>query len=37
MPFGLDLKSVVIGILFAYFVLPKVLGLVSSRKATATA
>lgn len=36
MPFGLQTKSLIVGILFAYFVLPHILGLVSKRKATAT-
>jgi hypothetical protein len=29
MPFGLDLKSVVIGMALAYFVLPFILGLIN--------
>jgi hypothetical protein len=29
MPFGLDLKSVIVGVLFAYFVLPWIMGMVS--------
>jgi len=37
MPFGLDLMSFVIGIIFAYFVLPRLLGLFQSRGRTATA
>lgn len=36
MPFGLQLKSLIVGILFAYFVLPRLLGLVNTHKATAT-
>lgn len=32
MPFGLDLKSLIIGIIIAYFVLPRVLGMLASRK-----
>lgn len=31
LPFGLDLKSVVVGLLLAYFVLPWVMGLFSRR------
>lgn len=27
MPFGLDLKSMIVGALIAYFVLPRVLGM----------
>jgi hypothetical protein len=37
MPFGLDLMSIIVGILLAYFVLPRVLGLFQSRGRTATA
>lgn len=29
MPFGLDLKSILVGALLAYFVLPRLLGLLS--------
>lgn len=29
MPFGLDLKSIVVGALLAYFVVPRILGLLS--------
>jgi hypothetical protein len=36
MPFGLDLKSVVLGLLIAYFVLPYVMGLLASRKSVST-
>lgn len=36
MPFGLQAKSLIVGVLIAYFVLPHVIGLVSKRKATAT-
>ena len=32
MPFGLDVKSMVVGALVAYFVVPWVLGMMSSRK-----
>jgi len=34
MPFGLDFKSLIVGALIAYFVLPWVLGMVGSRKST---
>lgn len=37
MPFGLDLMSFIVGILFAYFLLPRILGFVQSRGRTATA
>ena len=30
MPFGLQLKSVIVGMLIAYFVLPAILGMVSN-------
>ena len=29
MPFGLDLKSIIVGALIAYFVVPRVLGLIN--------
>lgn len=32
MPFGLDVKSVAVGIIFALFVYPRIVALVSSRK-----
>ena len=32
MPFGLDLKSIIVGLLIAYFVLPYVMGFISSRR-----
>lgn len=32
MPFGLDLKSMVVGALIAYFAVPWVLGMLSARK-----
>lgn len=31
MPFGLDLKSVIVGVLFALFVWPWILGMVTRR------
>lgn len=37
LPLGLDLKSVIVGIVLAYFVLPMLLRLVSARKATPVA
>lgn len=37
MPFGLDLKSIVLGIILALFVYPRVVALVAKPKATATA
>lgn len=37
MPFGLDLLSFIVGIVFAYFLLPRILGLFASRGRTATA
>ncbi len=36
LPFGLDLKSVIVGVLVAYFVVPWVMGLVASRKSAGT-
>jgi hypothetical protein len=36
MPFGLDLKSIVLGLLIAYFVLPYVMGAISSRRTPST-
>lgn len=32
MPFGLDIKSVAVGIIFALFVYPRIMAMVSSRK-----
>jgi hypothetical protein len=32
MPFGLDLKSLIVGMLIAYFLVPYVLGFVASKK-----
>jgi hypothetical protein len=37
MPFGLDLKSIVVGILLAYFILPRILSMFQSRGRTQTA
>lgn len=37
MPFGLDLKSLIVGILLAYFIIPRIIGMVQSRGKTATA
>lgn len=34
MPFGLDLKSIIVGILLALFVYPWVMSLIASRKTT---
>jgi len=36
MPFGLQAKSLIVGVLIAYFVVPHVLGLLNKRKSTAT-
>jgi len=36
MPFGLDLKSIVVGALLAYFVVPWVMGAMASRKSAST-
>lgn len=36
MPFGLDLKSIILGVLVAYFVIPYVMGMLSSRKTPPT-
>lgn len=36
-PFGLDLKSIVIGMLLAYFALPWILGMLAGRKGNRTA
>lgn len=33
MPFGLDLKSIIVGILIAYFLIPMVTGALSNRNA----
>lgn len=33
MPFGLDLKSIIVGILLAYFVVPMVMGLINKPSA----
>lgn len=37
MPFGLDLKSIILGIIFAYYVLPRLVGMVNRPKGTVTA
>lgn len=37
LPFGLDLKSVLVGALIAYFAVPWVLGMVASRRQPASA
>lgn len=37
MPLGLDLKSIIVGIILALFVYPRVVALVNKPKATATA
>lgn len=37
MPFGLDLKSLVVGALIAYFVVPWVMGMISSRGTSSAA
>lgn len=37
MPFGLDLKSLIIGIVIALWVFPWVMGMISSRKSQPTA
>ena len=36
LPFGLDLKSLIVGVLIAYFVIPWVMGMVASRKSAST-
>lgn len=36
LPFGLDLKSVIVGVLVAYFVIPWVMGFIASRKSAGT-
>lgn len=37
MPFGLHLMSLIVGALLAWFVIPRLLGLIQSRGKTATA
>lgn len=37
MPFGLDLKSMIVGALIAYFLVPRVIGFVSGVRAGNTA
>lgn len=37
MPFGLDLKSIVVGILLALFVYPRVVALIAKPKASQSA
>lgn len=37
MPFGLDIKSLIVGALIAWFLIPWVMGMISSRKATPSA
>jgi antibiotic biosynthesis monooxygenase (ABM) superfamily enzyme len=37
MPFGLDLKSLIVGILLAWFVIPWVQGMIAPRAPAATA
>jgi hypothetical protein len=37
LPFGLDLKSVIVGVLVAYFVIPWVMGMISSRRPATSA
>lgn len=37
LPFGLDLKSIIVGMLVAYFVIPWVLGLMNRGRPTAQA
>lgn len=36
LPFGLDLKSVVVGVLLAYFVVPFVMGKIGSMRSNST-
>lgn len=36
MPFGLDLKSMLVGALIAYFVIPIIMGFIASRKTATT-
>ncbi len=36
MPFGLDLKSIIVGFLLAYFVVPWVLGMINRPATTVT-
>ena len=37
MPFGLDFKSVLVGVLMAWFLIPWIMGLVASKRPAATA
>lgn len=37
MPFGLDLKSIIVGALLAYFVLPRIIGFVTTIRSGNTA
>lgn len=37
MPFGLDLKSIVLGVLIALYVFPWVMGMLSNRQSKAAA
>lgn len=37
MPFGLDIKSILVGMAIAYFVLPWILGMVNRSRSTASA
>lgn len=36
MPFGLDLKSIILGVLLALFVWPMIAGMLASRKTATT-
>lgn len=37
MPFGLDIKSLIVGALIAWFLIPWVMGMISSRKTASPA
>lgn len=37
MPFGLDLKSIIVGILLVMFVIPWVMGMLNKKKGTVAA
>lgn len=36
LPFGLDLKSIIVGVLLAYFVVPRIMSLVSNVRSGST-
>lgn len=33
MPFGLDIKSIIVGIILAMFVIPRIMGMLAAKKA----